>query len=234
MQRYTFNTRFRKPGESIAAYIAELRAIAQFCNYGNTLDLMLRDRLVCGVNDAQIQRRLLADAGELTFETALKIAVGMETATKNFKTLQGAGAGDTTADLHKVNQTHSKRATRSSGEEPCYRCGQTGHAADKCRFKSSKCHGCGRIGHIKAACRSLGKKQRSQQRTVKQLQAEPQEPETDSNEYSTLFSLESSRRGQKPFEVELQIDGCPLRMEVDTGASLLLMSEATFSPCLLS
>ena len=50
VQRYTFNTRFRKPGESVATYISELRAIAQFCNYGNTLDLMLRDRLVCGIN----------------------------------------------------------------------------------------------------------------------------------------------------------------------------------------
>ncbi len=34
---------------------------------------MLRDRLVCGVNDDSIQRRLLTEDG-LTFETALKKA----------------------------------------------------------------------------------------------------------------------------------------------------------------
>ena len=47
MQRF----RSRKPGESVAAYIANLRRIAQYCNFGTTLDKTLRDRLLWGVND---------------------------------------------------------------------------------------------------------------------------------------------------------------------------------------
>ncbi len=42
-------------------YVAELRRLAQSCNYGATLEQMLRDRIVCGINDDRIQRRLLAD-----------------------------------------------------------------------------------------------------------------------------------------------------------------------------
>ena len=34
MQRFQFNTRSRKPGESVATYVAELRRLAEFCNYG--------------------------------------------------------------------------------------------------------------------------------------------------------------------------------------------------------
>lgn len=34
VQRYRFNSRFRKEGETIARYLAELRALAEFCNYG--------------------------------------------------------------------------------------------------------------------------------------------------------------------------------------------------------
>ena len=43
---------------------------------------MLRDRLVCGINDEHIQRRLLAEHS-LDFKKALKIATSMETAVKS-------------------------------------------------------------------------------------------------------------------------------------------------------
>ncbi len=60
----------------MAVYIVEL---AEFCNYGGSLNKMLRDRLVCGVcgvNNEAIQRKLL----DLTYERALAIAQGSEEA----------------------------------------------------------------------------------------------------------------------------------------------------------
>ena len=38
MQRFRFNSRSRRNGESVAAYVAELRRLAEYCNYGDTLD----------------------------------------------------------------------------------------------------------------------------------------------------------------------------------------------------
>ena len=61
MQRFRFNTRSRKPGESVATYVAELRRLAEFCNYEVSLDKMIRDRLVSGINDDNIQKRLLSE-----------------------------------------------------------------------------------------------------------------------------------------------------------------------------
>ena len=61
VQRFKFNSRTRKLGESVANYLAELRALSQYCNFGGTLESMLRDRLVCDINDAQIQKWLLAE-----------------------------------------------------------------------------------------------------------------------------------------------------------------------------
>lgn len=88
VQRWKFNSRNRHPDESIVEYVAELRKLAQDCHFGDTLTVMLRDRLVCGVNDDSIQRRLLAEDG-LTFETALRKAQAIEAANKDM------------ADLHK-------------------------------------------------------------------------------------------------------------------------------------
>ena len=41
VQRFKFNTRQRQRGESVASYIAELRAIAKHCNSGAVLEDML-------------------------------------------------------------------------------------------------------------------------------------------------------------------------------------------------
>lgn len=65
--------------ESVANYVAELRSLADYCNFGESLEAMLRDRLMCGINDAGIQTRLLAEA-KLTYKRALEIAKGQETA----------------------------------------------------------------------------------------------------------------------------------------------------------
>ena len=49
------------------------------------LDVMLRDRLVCGINDTQMQRQLFVEKN-LTFESAYTLSLGMETAAKNTQT----------------------------------------------------------------------------------------------------------------------------------------------------
>ena len=45
--------------ELVADFVAELRSLAEFCNFGASLNDMLRDRIVCGINSSKIQQRLL-------------------------------------------------------------------------------------------------------------------------------------------------------------------------------
>ena len=68
----------------MAAYLAELRRLAEHCNYGETLDLMLRDRLVWGINDAGIQKKLLQESDPLTLARALTVAQVAETAERTY------------------------------------------------------------------------------------------------------------------------------------------------------
>ena len=86
VQRFQFHSRTRRDGESISAYVAELRKLTEHCAFGDTLNDMLRDRLVCGINDARLQRRMLAETG-LTFDKALTLATALEAADKNAKDL---------------------------------------------------------------------------------------------------------------------------------------------------
>ena len=66
--------------------MASVRQLSEFCEFGDTLEAMLRDRLVCGVNDDHIQSRLLAEP-ELTFAKALQLAQAIETADQDTKDL---------------------------------------------------------------------------------------------------------------------------------------------------
>ena len=57
-ERYRFHKRDQLPGESIATYVAELRRFARHCNFGMNLDDRLRDRLVCGLSNSHIIKKL--------------------------------------------------------------------------------------------------------------------------------------------------------------------------------
>ena len=41
VQHYKFNSRIWQDRESVAVYVSELRALAQYCNFGEMLEVML-------------------------------------------------------------------------------------------------------------------------------------------------------------------------------------------------
>ena len=69
VERFKCHSRNRKEGEGVKTYVAALRKLSEHCNYGETLPEMLRDRLVCGINNEKMRRRLLAEP-DLTLKRA--------------------------------------------------------------------------------------------------------------------------------------------------------------------
>ncbi|KAL1480420.1 hypothetical protein MTO96_051040 [Rhipicephalus appendiculatus] len=89
VQRFSFHKRSQKPGESIADFVADLRRPSEHCEFGVSLEDMLRDRLVCGVRDEALQRRLLAETA-FDFKKAYEKAVAAEYATRQTAAIRGA------------------------------------------------------------------------------------------------------------------------------------------------
>ena len=137
VQRYKFNTRKQHDGESVAEFVASLHHIAQDCNFGAGLANMLRDRLVCGVVNERIQRRLLAEE-VLTLDSAFKMAQALETADRNAAEMQttkvgGDNSSSNMADEN-VNKVRGKEKSDSKSIE-CWFCEKRGHKEANCRFK---------------------------------------------------------------------------------------------------
>lgn len=140
-ERFLFNTRDKQEGESISEYVATLRKMSEHCNFEEKVNEHIRDRLVVGVKDEKIQERLLGER-MLTLHKAIEIAVSMESARKYSKLMLGAQTSGSETSVHRLPL-----------KRECYRCGSTGHQADKCQFKNKECFKCRRIGHTRRKCR---------------------------------------------------------------------------------
>ena len=222
VQCFLFNTRSRKQGESVATFVAELKKLSEHCDYGDSLNDMIRDRLVCGINDGRIQRRLLAEA-ELTYKKAFELAQAMETAERNAQDLQGPKAERLHAVIKPRNVSDS--AKRGEVHPMCYRCGGK-HKAPDCRVKEMKCHQCGKKGHLAKVCRSKRRteKRQSGQRRTHQLQDEVTATSDDAA-YALYYAPSD---GSPPLMVTMDISHAKLQMEVDTGAMKSVISDRTY------
>ena len=88
-ERFKFHCRNQGESESVAQYMVELRKLADKCHFEGYLEEALRDRLVCGLRNEAIQRRLLTIDG-LNLDNAYKTAHGMETAQQHASQLQAS------------------------------------------------------------------------------------------------------------------------------------------------
>lgn len=234
VQRFRFYSRVQTAAESVAEFVAELRRLSTDCEFGETISVMLRDRLVCGVRDERIQRRLLQDP-ELTFERAMSTARAMETATKDTEELQRPTAGERLGRVHKIPESRVE-----AEKKKCYRC-LGWHSPSDCYFLKAQCHKCQKTGHIARACRSQlsGQQQQSQATATKKGRAthlvESQQSEAEEiwaveeDEASLHTILTVGRTPQaEPLTTTVFINRKPVQMEIDTGAAVSLVSERTF------
>ena len=231
IQRFKFNSRIRHSDESVRAYVAALRSLTEHCNYGETLNAMLRDRLVVGIKNDRIQRRLLAEPA-LTFDKALEIATAMETAEKNAQDIQASGNSTTLRNtVNKVfKSSKSKPKFVSSGKshsKDCYRCGGD-HAPFDCKFKNAKCHNCKKKGHIAKKCRNSefrGKKPEFKRKQAHYVEESDENSDSESDVYS-VFHVGNYK--SDPYKINVNVNSKDITMELDTGASVSLMSEDTY------
>ncbi len=233
VQRFKFNSRSRQKEETVATFVAELRHLAMHCQYGDSLNDMLRDRLICGIDNKRIQCRLLSEK-DVDFKRALEVAQAMESADKDSQHLQSVAAPvtETTAGVNRLrtDKPQTKEGRSSNGLNGCYRCGGR-HLARDCRFKEADCHACGKRGHISRACRSeKPPTQKKGDRPGKEKTAAAynvvEEDGEDPEEVYTMFQLTQSR--SDPLYLTVTVNQKQIQMEIDTGAAVSIISEETY------
>lgn len=251
MERFRFNKRDQLPGESVQDFLAALRQLARYCDFENWLDRLLCDRLVCGLRDETIQRRLLAEP-DLKLTKAILLARAAEEAAAKTEELRRSKA-NSVVDANQLQNSGKRHGAKgpASPKQPCWRC--TGeHDAQTCSYRSAVCHFCGNEGHLEKACRKKaakekqasksghrkGHKKKSQHRGRNHHVSESCDPVEDVNPVTAADSYSDEptygtpksamvNRTSPAFCVDVRINNMPLSMEVDSGAACSIISERT-------
>ena len=229
VQWFRFHTHVRESHESVATFIAQLKQLAESCNFGDTerVNEMLRDRLVCGVANEKWQQRLLAEEG-LTYETTTKLLLSLEAAEKELKDL----SGDASKKLHYTQRRSITRGTSktpaNSRVESCKHCGRA-HDPASCGFNNAKCFFCHKRGHIAAVCRQKSRRAGPSKKKTNLVDSEekPTSPPEYADPMKNISSVHSSAK-KKPYIVNLMLQGKTMQMEVDTGVTLSIMTHDTY------
>ena len=58
-ERATFHKIFREPEERMKDFLLRIQQQASNCQFGDQLESQMRDRIVAGVNDEEVERKLL-------------------------------------------------------------------------------------------------------------------------------------------------------------------------------
>ncbi len=204
LERFKFHNRVRKEGESISDFVAALKRQTKTCGFGDAMEDLLRDRIVCGCNN---EKQLLAKTPP---PAALAMALAMEAAVRDLQ-------GYTTAPA--VHYLPQKQRSSIPPQGDCYRCGGK-HRSRECRFKDSKCHHCQKIGHLARCCRLKAQQANTKQRTPSDQTNQVQE-DSDS-----VYHVDG--KSKPPYLVKVTLNDAPLQMELDTGAAMTIISEKTY------
>ena len=152
VERFKFHSRTRKPSESVSAYLAQLRELSEFCEFGDNLEDMLRDKLICGINDPRIQKLLLSEK-DLSFKRAQELAEFAEAADRNIQDVRKTQPLPIQPTVNVVSRNKPSRGKQPSiaVASTCYRCGGPDPHIHY-RFKDAVCHYCKKKGHISKVC----------------------------------------------------------------------------------
>ncbi|KAL1417874.1 hypothetical protein MTO96_006047 [Rhipicephalus appendiculatus] len=109
--RFSFFMRKQQDGESVREYIADLRRLAKNCYFGDSLNRMLRDLIVCGIRDDDARRCLLTRK-KLTVEQAEEFTMASEKALDDVRDMR-EGLPETT--VTSTNVVQSQRGWGDTG-----------------------------------------------------------------------------------------------------------------------
>lgn len=172
----------------------------------------------------------------------------METASHQASELQAATKTAITQPVGRVSTGRPAGAT-ATPPQSCYRCGKSGHHPDKCYFMLQKCRSCAKKGHVAKVCvvsngdigalhgtsrpnASYNKRFRKTGHNASYVDYDSGDQVDESEDVSALEynvldseSLFTISEPDSAILLEPVVNGVALQMELDTGASVSLISE---------
>ncbi|XP_067947479.1 uncharacterized protein [Watersipora subatra] len=174
VERAKFN-KLAQGNDGIDVFINKLYRQAEYCNYGALREELIHGRLVVGVTDDSLSKKLQSEL-DLTLNTAVDICRRYKPAKQAQTVVRPSieGSSESVDSVKHGKNRKSMKATAKnvrpittgavsynpySASQPkaCHRCGKGFHPKSSCPAIKSVCNHCRKIGHWKSVCRQLSK-----------------------------------------------------------------------------
>jgi len=224
MERHKFNTRIEKEGESFQSFVADLRILANTCEYGILKDELIRDKIVCGVSSRHVRKQLLKER-DLTLNRATDIGIANELSDRNNTELSSNQVSDPKEEVHGVDKGGLSKKDSKPSIENCQNCGGNHAAKQKsCPAFGKKCLHCGKPNHFEKVCRykhdgghpNTQDPQRRPRRSVQTVN--PQYPIGQDEDLFIIDAITSKPGKKSEIFCTMEINGQPVEIIIDTGA----------------
>lgn len=157
-ERHQFWKHMYNADAGIDKFVTELKSRARQCEFGDSEDLMIRDKIVFSVPDTSLREKLLS-IPDLALTKAIDLCRAKEVACAQAKAMSpvsvtehvdAIGSRDTPKQQKRAdtNRTRVKDQVQS-----CGRCGRQ-HKPRSCPAYNAHCNACGKKNHFSAVCKS--------------------------------------------------------------------------------
>ncbi|KAL9978780.1 hypothetical protein ACROYT_G016336 [Oculina patagonica] len=237
MERHKFNTRAQKVGEPFQSFMADLRILANTCEYGSLKDELIRDKIVCGVASPLIRKQLLKER-DLTLDRAIDIGIANELSDRNNSELS-SNVSDPKQDVHGVGKRGKfPKKDLKPDIQNCRNCG--GNHAPKqksCQAFGKKCLYCGKLNHFEKVCfqkrpgghpstrrglsgqrfnRDSNVQRPNRRRPVDEISSEL--PTAQDEDLFVIDAITTIPEHKREIYCTMEINGKQVEIKIDTGA----------------
>lgn len=237
-ERFQFYTCDQGTNESIDQWATRLRNLASTCNFGNSLDSMLRDRLVLGAVDKQATARLFREQ-DVDLNKAINQLRSSEVAKQQIKDVQGRSSQDhiqyTDTRDRKKKEARPSRANKVSDADAkeckfCNRIHVWGRA--RCPAFGKTCKRCNQENHFSSSsmCKERGKKKVTEKTNFIKKDNEDDWYSSEDSCFSIEHHVAHLKKGIQQPTVDITFYGeegvkfQPMSCLLDTGTTCNVMS----------
>ena len=232
---FQFRQAKQEQTEDIASYLTRLRQLALNCDFSD-VSRELKSQIIQGCRSTRLRRKALTDP-TITLDNLVNLARAAEAADAH----TSAMTSDTIPELVSRLKTHPSSSTtphsRSTGknQSTCRNCGKLWpHAGGRedCPAFDKTCRGCSKRGHFFSVCRSSNTAGNSRTspapRPLRVNHLEKRDTDSESDvEY--LYAVRAHPMAAKPPMFNILLDGIPIHVMADSGASVNILDERDFN-----
>uniref|UniRef100_H3A736 Gypsy retrotransposon integrase-like protein 1 n=1 Tax=Latimeria chalumnae TaxID=7897 RepID=H3A736_LATCH len=228
-------------------YHTRLRKLAMTCNFTD-VDREIKSQIVQTCLSAKLRRRALGDSA-ITITKLIEIGKAMEVSEAQASSIEreqhvinkmSRGKKGDNRQYHKAcTQQYKQQPNKNTSNTKCRNCGGNfPHASDKtaCPAFGKEWHNCKKANHFAACCRSkiysiTSKQQIKHRPQVNEIHTDNSLTSSDEDAYVYTIRLHQLNvtTSQKHPHFDIKINGQPLTVMADSGASINVIDEVDYA-----